>query len=104
MRLVDADILIKALNNGLENLDEFPEDLAIVMKGMAEAEIKHISMLPTIDAEPVRRGEWECMFINLKHELGVFECSSCGWHTAGQRALLPKYCPNCGAKMEYAYD
>lgn len=55
-----------------------------------------LCMLPTIEAEPVRRGEW------IKRD-GYTECSACEyWYDSpdseepGDRS---NFCPNCGAKM-----
>lgn len=58
-----------------------------------DAVLKTIDFAQTIDAEPVRRGEW------LEAEKGVFpaycgKCSECGVTREREN-----YCPNCGAKM-----
>lgn len=49
--------------------------------------LKVINMQPTIDARPVRHGQWECG--------GV--CSECGLDTAEHK---PNFCPHCGARMD----
>jgi len=54
-----------------------------------------IQGMPDADVVERKRGRWD------KHSSGVYVwhyCSECG----GQLILhnLPKYCPNCGAKME----
>ena len=56
-----------------------------------------IDEMPTIEAEPVRRGRW----INLYY--GNYRCSECGAWWSGENAEIVEnfiYCPNCGAKME----
>lgn len=59
---------------------------------------REINMLPTIDAVPVRHGEW------IDESLGYHwygKCSVCGeeynvdsWYGSFN------YCPNCGARMD----
>lgn len=58
----------------------------------------------TVDAEPVRHGEW---IITTGKYFGeeVICCSVCGgckWTLAPYEGLVRsfKYCPNCGAKMD----
>lgn len=51
---------------------------------------KDIRNAPSIDAEPVRRGEWFD-----KGSLSC-RCSKCGCKNTRESA----YCPNCGAKMD----
>ena len=56
-----------------------------------------IDSMPTIDAEPVKHGEWvfnpsdafQAMFAKPK-------CSECGFESADGW----KYCPNCGCRMD----
>ena len=73
MRLIDVD----ALPSGRVEWDDILE-------------------APTVDAEPVRHGQW------LSREEGVvypfwerYTCSACGKH-----ADNTEYCPNCGARMD----
>ena len=52
---------------------------------------KELDDAPTLDAEPIRHGEW------IESKVGGYDkCSVCGDPT------LAKYnfCPNCGAKMD----
>ena len=51
----------------------------------------------TVDAEPVRHGEW---IVCGDGEYVPFVCSACGKTTSWYHAQTAKYCPNCGAKME----
>jgi hypothetical protein len=55
---------------------------------------KCIKEAPTIDAMPVVRGEWE--FVNDYES----KCTACNKNEVVDHAEEPKYCPNCGAKME----
>ena len=82
MRLIDADLAIqKSKEPSIYDLTDFEE---------------FINSLPTVDAEPVRRGKWVKFGNDIRY---CSECSKCGYL---QSIYLkkPKYCPNCGAKME----
>ncbi len=65
--------------------------------------ISTISVVPVIDAEPVRHGKW----IVVEDEYGDYaRCSVCGdeficWE--GDCAIT-NCCPNCGAKMDLEDD
>lgn len=51
--------------------------------------------LPTVDAEPVRHGEW------IGGDLGY--CTACGHEGCASDiwdGCTGMYCPNCGAKMD----
>lgn len=83
MRLIDAD----ALNIDREHFDTY-------------ADYSHafdmIDNAPTIDAVPVRHGEWIDETFKpwgLVHH--PFKCNLCGEHAE----FASPYCPNCGAKM-----
>ena len=45
-----------------------------------------------------KSGKWRRVSIEkyIQHAMAYYECSECGGQTIGE----PKYCPNCGAKME----
>ena len=45
-----------------------------------------------------KSGKWQRVSIEkyIQHAMAYYECSECGVQTIGE----PKYCPNCGAKME----
>lgn len=103
MRLIDADAL-KAM---------FPENYDKPLwhfTGIWAA----IGVQPTIDAAPVRRGEWVAVGDD-DQDVGIFFCSLCKderWfgeevYTSAEAARLCPYCPNCGADMrkeEHAHD
>lgn len=62
-----------------------------------------IKDVPSVDAEPVRHGQWETT-------LGSYctpHCTNCGWHIPySEDSVLDarNYCPNCGAKMDGGLD
>lgn len=68
-------------------------------KGLtADAYINAIDSAPTVDAEPVRRGEWVTK--EIKTPWGGTDTSTCCGYCG--KAILHDttgYCPNCGAKM-----
>lgn len=96
MRLIDADELLKdplfllAVDNyGIDQI---------------------IEAMPTVEAEPIRHGEWL-----MDDESGDLKCSRCGhWSydmydehmvidgKIGVAAINPHYCGYCGAKMDDA--
>ena len=104
MRLVDADALMEISFS----VTITGEDNAIKIKRLMEQYNKAIINAPTIDAEPVKHGEWvKAKWIDINDWTTWRECSCCG-------EALPKnikgygrkefwyfrYCPNCGAKMD----
>lgn len=63
--------------------------------------LDRIDEQPTIDAVPVRHGQW--IYKGVRGRFPVCECSVCGnaenadWAVLGDNV---NYCPNCGAKMD----
>lgn len=109
MRLIDADVVLKALD---EALDEARKDGANLMDVLKMELFKNfikqiISCTPTIEAEPIRHGHWinacQTKFDKLFFPRTV-KCSVCGNYldfdgiNAGWDDT--NYCPNCGAKMD----
>ena len=100
MRLIDADAL-KAM---------FPENYDKPLwhfTGIWAA----IGVQPTIDAAPVRRGEWR--YVNYQTDkttwiTGEFICRKCGKSVPRHMGdNPPDYCQHCGADMrkeEHAHD
>ena len=91
MRLIDADALLKHM----EKDPLFPLVERYGISGVIEAQ-------PTIDADPVRHGQWEHLWDS---ENGTYKgrCTNCGFihfFIDGHDAQY-QYCPNCGAKMDY---
>ena len=81
MRLIDADALIK-------------EALAEGAYGYVDAE--QIANAPTIDAVPVRHGQWE----TNSDRPDTLICSVCKCRFDMWKHDPHNYCPNCGAKMD----
>lgn len=88
MRLIDADT-IKIPTTSVDAFENCKN-----CKLLDEYQVKEIiDNAETIDAEPIRHGEW-------KHykECGITNCSVCDWCI--DESWSSNYCPNCGAKMD----
>ena len=94
MGLIDAD----ALYMELVKMKDFGELTA-------KKAIRVVKNAPTIDAVPVKRGEWVEYPYCLCYEGALTEediaCSSCGavFNVIDNCTETFKYCPNCGADM-----
>lgn len=90
MRLIDLD-KIKPM--------DFP---SVEMDGLDV--VRYLATLPTIDAAPVRRGEWVTVRspdwngLWVDYELGD-KCTACGFEHYGSSIKHYNFCPNCGAQM-----
>jgi uncharacterized paraquat-inducible protein A len=66
-------------------------ELAMTKKNVSVAKvISRLETQPTVDAAPVRHGQWE------EHDDKTW-CSECN---QSNKAYKPPYCPHCGAKMD----
>ncbi len=86
MRLIDADATIKKLQEYVTEMEcdiYYGSNLGIPEDDICDA----VGESPTIEAEPVRHGEW----------FGTV-CSACGESTSFYYDC--DYCPRCGAKMD----
>lgn len=90
MRLIDADAL-----HGKVKMETNPYGKPTIDYDSGVKVLEWIDKTPTIDAVPVRYGQWECQK----------PCPVCGEDRfKGLDADIwadwePPYCPNCGAKM-----
>lgn len=108
-RLIDAEHLKKRATDWegdcWDNYAQSTEDF-----------LEYIDNEPTVDAVPVRHGRWtSCQGLA---EVGECQCSSCktiyyedDLYNNGEtdengcgQALLPNYCPHCGARMDEVRD
>ena len=100
MRLIDADALIRQLET--QDYSGAPETLEDwTPQDMTKAEIADIQNAPTIEAEPIRHGEW------ITVTDGIFAdkhyCSACMNYAEVDlygKEILSKYCLECGAHMD----
>lgn len=103
MRLIDADALKEcigcadAVKYGNKTTEQQHNSYSTLM--MYEI-ADYIDDMLTVDAEPVRHGEWglpEIVGYDGVHAIYAAPCSVCCTHT---ELYKPNYCPNCGAKMK----
>jgi len=93
MRLIDGD----------ELLTEFPvDDEPMLTKSCVRMTIRR---MPTVDAVPVRHGQWEEVpYKTIEHGEVVVRgktvrCSACRHAEKGWNSGM-NYCPMCGARMD----
>ena len=96
MRLIDADFVAEEIKD--EGRNQYIQN-GYVRDRVVEAYSDCLSLVfhsPTIEAEPVRHGDW------VPYPSDQYrKCSVCGIEYAKFELLLKyKYCPNCGAKMD----
>lgn len=103
MRLIDADKLRETMYHEAFETDtdmQKWESGCWIRYKMFENAIENA---PTIEAEPIRHGEWA---VDTIYPSGVkkFHCSVCGQertvHEKYEGVFRQNYCPNCGAKMD----
>lgn len=82
-------------------------------KGTIQDAIKMISSAaytPAADVAPVVHGQWDAEgdgYADGEIVLDVWHCSKCGYcidDGTDNPDCLPKYCPNCGARMDGAAE
>lgn len=90
MKLIDADALCKHLHElktgDKDTVYEYYDD------GIDTA-ISTVAVFPTIEAEPVKHGEWR----DYPIADGCLQCSICGVLRIGGPS---NFCPHCGARMD----
>ncbi len=98
MRLIDADKLKQELIE-LRTMAEYKEGVNSYAYAALKYAVVCVINAPTIEAEPVRHGDWLYNDIYLPN---CAECSECGWRSSVRGDEIPSYhyCPNCGAKMD----
>ena len=98
MRLIDADALGKEINFSVTITGK---DNAVEVKRLMELYNKAISVAPTIEAEPVKHGEWTHEGIDYMTGQEAYDCQKvfCSECRQESKSYFNNYCPNCGAKM-----
>ena len=102
MRLIDADATFELLKS--LGPRDYRREKGTIMDAMKMVASEHYT--PTVDAEPIRHGEWipklmpsgvsACGINEMTAE--VEECSIC--HKLYSIEDEKRYCPYCGAKMD----
>ena len=94
MRLIDADALIEETECLFKDHNSTEDYMGIGYNHGVGDSIAIIKNLPTIEAEPVKRGKW------IEEPNCWYRCSVCGQHYPSTRGYMYfNYCPNCGARM-----
>ena len=94
MRLIDADALLKDINDLIQMWSGGESFLEIGHTNGLETAKVYIVDAPTIDAEPVRHGKW------IENENGTYSCSGCKSWIPKEQHYYARYCLHCGAKMK----
>ena len=91
MRLIDVDILYKAITDGEYTTGNIFKDMELQ---------DFINEQPTVDAVEVVHGEWVIAYDEYDFARW-HQCSVCGYELDYiQTRNVMKFCPNCGAKMD----
>lgn len=100
MRLIDADALIPTEVHTVVVLKDGREQLESVLYA------EQVDDVPTIDAVPVRHGEWEQVEVidydGISMNDDAVRCNACGHveQSVYWARTYYHYCPNCGARMD----
>ncbi len=96
MRLIDADAL-------KEHICNMCDDGQRECKGDEScALLVWVNDMPTIEDEPVLHGRWiETKYIPVGDTMYcVCNCYNCNFEITIEKGRYPKFCENCGAKMD----
>ena len=95
-RLIDADALVENIKSEINKKTKvilLADYNDYYCSGMRNA-IRLVKRLPAQD--PVKHGHW----IFVEDMVSYIKCSECGDDICWVNTKRPKYCPNCGAKMD----
>jgi len=87
------------LDAALSAIGEVPTyNDGMVFEALSHAQ-RDVELLPTVDAAPVRHGQWKRHYCEDDGLPDGWQCTACGeWYYFGENK--PNYCPNCGARMD----
>ena len=95
-RLIDADALVEDIKNRIEEDREIYPNFSRFSRVGMRIVINIIKVQDTVDA--VKHGNW----ILAEDMVSYIKCSECGDDICWVNTKRPKYCPNCGARMDEA--
>ena len=97
MKLIDADVLVERCKR-ISSIEWNKIASPISWAHAYESFLIELEDEPTIEAEPVRHGEWiDTGIEELDLIYSGYKCSYCGFILCGDHT---KYCPGCGTKMD----
>lgn len=106
----DVMELLSRLKATAERMNDPTVNIAFAMRGIVDAagayEIveRLVGKLPSADVVPVVHGQWVGTADGYADSELVWDewaCSECGHEeNTDDPDMLPRYCPNCGAKMQ----
>ena len=96
MRLIDADALVENIESEIAvDKEIYPDDKSsIIFRAGMRNVIGIVKNQDTVD--PVKHGHW--VFVN--DMVSYIKCSECGGDICWVNTKRPKFCPNCGARMD----
>ena len=95
---IDAIVSLAAFQDAeyIKSLCQNPANSEDWLGGVCDS-INAVEGVNIVDAVPVRHGRWLDI---CKADGSLRECSVChGWQVHNEE-YIPKYCPDCGAKMD----
>ena len=99
MRLIDADALKEKIECYIEQITGYTDVVHEIMSDVFRSVVDDIKDMRTIDAEPVKHGEWlEWELFSTNSRWYRYECSCCG-EKYNKDITYWKFCPECGADM-----
>lgn len=109
-RYTDLNAILGDLHERLDFLLSEYGEFDAYYCGFEEA-VERIEDVSTVDAEPVRHGQWiECDYKCMEHGFvetyakGGLCCSECKTGFKKSELRIKSYCPNCGAAMTRCGD
>ncbi len=95
---IERKAVIDLLKNKYQDMSAMP---ASYYAGFQYALKMVEAMNPAADVAQVRHGEWKEMTRQIDRRDCWVYCSNCGYmENMICNAKLPRYCPDCGAKMD----
>ena len=100
--LIDRAALLLDLAEQIELCEIAPHDSMIRKRVIGLKAARMVAgEAPTVAAAPVVHARWEKIVIReetrYREEISHFSCSRC---KSGNSDFLPRYCSNCGARMD----
>ena len=93
--LISRKALIEELARWYKRLSSTDKQLDWIIKNELSNAMDIVNKAPSVEAEPVRHGEWIKMVFTDTGKFAGYKCSECG---LGARKKF-SYC-HCGAKMD----